>query len=142
MYQSTPLEVLELALTCDEVFEALQMPPPPPRKRGRPPKTPPSVDLEQVLLVEPVQITPPKAKKPKKPTLKAVAESPCLPEMVPPLPRAITFGAQRMTLSSFGVCGPLIVIPEQRSSFEAINKKIGMQRDARLENWDGLPRFM
>jgi len=137
------VELLEMVLTCDEVFDALQMPPPAPKKRGRPPKLEPPIDLEQALLMQPVvRVAPLKVKSPKKPKLTAAIAAEPPPEMVPPLPRAITFGAQRMVLSSYGACGPLIVIPERRTSFEVINKKIGMQRDARMENWDGLPRFM
>jgi hypothetical protein len=79
---------------------------------------------------------------PKKPEMRARAETPP-PEMVPPLPpRAITNGAKRMRLQAHGFMATyLCELPG--SSFDAINKKLKTKhRDARTENWDGLPRFM
>ena len=64
------------------------------------------------------------------------------PEMMPPLPRAVTSNAKRVRLEAHGFMGSyLCELPG--SSFEAIKKKLKTKhRDARTENWDGLPRFM
>ena len=88
-----------------------------------------------------VPTEPPKPKR-KRVEKKLVAATPATPppELVPPLPRAITFGAKRATLDSWGACGPTLI--SGGSTFDDINKKLGMHRDARTENWDGMPRFM
>ena len=85
-------------------------------------------------------VAPARAATPPCPVLRAL-EGDQPPEMRPPLPRAMTTNAKRMRLESHSfVSSYLLEMP--RSSFEDINKKLGMHRDARTENWDGLSRFM
>ena len=130
-------ELLGSTLVCDAVIDSFNLAAP--RKRGRPPKG--SRDLERFLdgMIE-EQPAPPLAAPPPPPPVLAARPASPVPELYPPLPRAITYGAKRMRLDSVGFMSTPIFLPG--SSFDDINKKLRMQRDARLENWDGLPRFM
>jgi hypothetical protein len=116
-------ELTDIVLACDEVVSALVEPPEPPPPSPPPPSPPP-----------------PPQKKASKRKLEAVKEPPAPPELVLPLPHAITFGAQRMVFDSHGEYG--LMLHENTAVFDDINRKLGKLRDARTEAWDGLPRFL
>ena len=112
-------ELTEMILASNEFIDLPMDAPPKPAPKRKRVQTPP---------------------KPKKVKIPATATGLAPPEMTPPLPRAITFGAKRMTLTYYGSCG--LMTSGTNSVFDEINQKLGMHRDARTENWDGLPRFM
>lgn len=123
-------------LECDEMLGSLVGQMAGKKRRGRPSK----LDKEVQQMLESVTPAPPPAAVPPSPVLQATEEEPP-PEMHPPLPRAMTTNAKRVRLDAYGfVSSYTLELP--RSSFEDMNKKLGMHRDARTENWDGLPRFM
>lgn len=126
-------------LECDEMLGSLMGQVSGKKRRGRPSKLDKEVQqmLESVAPVPPMRSSVPL---PPSPLLQAIEEEPP-PEMSPPLPRAMTTNAKRVRLDAYGfVSSYTLELP--RSSFEDMNKKLGMHRDARTENWDGLPRFM
>lgn len=154
VYRNTEA-LLARALACGEAVECLDASPKK-RGRGRPTLESKAAEAEEAAKMQDVLAemeaafaaapeTPVEKKHkaghvtPPKPRLTAQVEVPP-PEMVPPLPRTITFGAKRMTLQSYGAHGLTLV--GTSSVFEDINRKLGMHRDARMESWDGLPRFM
>tara|TARA_Y100000389_G_scaffold132419_1_gene129852 strand:+ start:1595 stop:1963 length:369 start_codon:yes stop_codon:yes gene_type:complete len=84
--------------------------------------------------------TPPGSKKKRAYKTKCFGAVRATAEPLLPLPRrALTFGAKVVELKAHGLHGPLI--RKSQPLFEEINKKLRSQRDARTENWDGLPRF-
>ena len=113
------VEFLDL---CEQEVEK-QSPKASPKKRARASKTAPA------------------SKPPPAPQLTAV-EEPAPPMMRPPLPRALTHGAKRMRIEAHGFLATyLCELPG--SSFDDINRSLAHKhRDARTENWDGMPRFM
>ena len=129
--------VLEDALTCNDLLvemsedaRALSK-----KQPCKPPPTPPKRQRTDGLLDTPIK--PPPA--PKGPFPMTTKDMP--PSMVMGLPPgAISFGANTVQFQHHGFATTLILQPER--TFNDINKKLRLgMRDARLENYDGLPVF-